>query len=267
MSNSCAGDAFASGEVQVLNPSGMGPVVLVCDHASNYIPEPYAALGLDEAQLQRHIAWDPGAMPVCLDMSKRLDAPVIAGGISRLIIDCNRPLDAADLIPATSELTLIPANQKIDEAERTRRIALSHQPFHDAVDQLISARLMLGLPTVLIAVHSFNPVYRGVSRPWQIGIIHDEDERLSSPLIAALQKVDGLNVGINQPYSPADLVYYTIERHARARNLPCVMIEIRNDEIETAAEQGRWAALLSEILAELTIEPGATSNDQGQDIA
>jgi predicted N-formylglutamate amidohydrolase len=103
----------------------------------------------------------------------------------------------------------------------------------------------------MITVHSFTPVYRGKSRPWQIGIIHDDDERLSAPLIAALEAQAGIAVGDNEPYSPADRVYYTLERHARSRELPCVMIEIRNDEIAGTQEQVRWAEMLAAIFREI----------------
>ena len=112
----------------------------------------------------------------------------------------------------------------------------------------------------LVSVHSFNPVYRGENRPWHIGILHDEDERLSRPLIAALQPLAGTTVGDNQPYSPADRVYFTLERHARSRGLPCVMIEIRNDEISGEAGQRKWAEQLSRIFTDLEPDEGQKPN-------
>ena len=104
---------------------------------------------------------------------------------------------------------------------------------------------------MLVSVHSFTPVYRGKSRPWQIGIIHDDDTRLSAPLISALQNLRGIDVGINEPYSPADRVYFTLEKHGRSRGLPCAMIEIRNDEIADDAGQRKWADLLASIFSSL----------------
>ena len=104
-----------------------------------------------------------------------------------------------------------------------------------------------GRETWLVSVHSFTPIYKGVSRPWHIGIIHDDDERLAAPLIAALRRVPGINVGVNEPYSPADRVYFTLEKHARSRGLPCAMIEIRNDEIGDEIGQRKWAERLAGI--------------------
>jgi predicted N-formylglutamate amidohydrolase len=196
----------------------------------------------------RHIAWDPGALPVSLKMAESLDAVLIEAGVSRLAIDCNRPLDAPDLIPPVSETTPIPGNVALTEQQRAERIALSWQPFHETIEELVAERLAAGRETWLVTVHSFTPVYRGVARPWQIGILHDDDERLSAPLVAALKRAGNLTVGDNQPYSPADRVYFTLERHARSRGLPCARIEIRNDEISGEMEQRRWAERLAALL-------------------
>lgn len=244
----------AKGVVRVTNRAGASPYIFVCDHASNWLPPELGTLGLAETDMLRHIAWDPGALPVALTIADRLDAALVEAGVSRLAIDCNRPLDAPDLIPQISETTLVPGNAALTEKERAGRIALSWQPFHDAIEQLVGERIAAGRETRLVSIHSFTPVYKGVERPWEIGIVHDGDERLSAPLIAALKTVGGFTVGDNQPYSPADRVYFTLERHARSRGLPCVMIEIRNDEIADAQGQGRWAGRLAAHLASLRVE-------------
>jgi predicted N-formylglutamate amidohydrolase len=240
--------------VTIMNRDGRSPVVLVCDHAANALPEEFGTLGLSAADLDRHIAWDPGAEPVARRLAEALDAVLVESRISRLVIDCNRPLDAPDLIPVVSETTTIPGNQELSPEQRARRVALAYDPFHGAIEDVVSQRLAAGRETRLVSVHSFTPVYKGVSRPWHIGIIHDEDRRLAAPLIAALRSLRGVTVGVNQPYSPADRVYFTLERHARSRGLPCAMIEIRNDEISAPAGQRRWADLLSAIFADIDLE-------------
>jgi predicted N-formylglutamate amidohydrolase len=238
--------------------------VIVCDHASNFIPAEYGTLGLDASELERHIAWDPGALPVAERMAAALDAVLVQSCVSRLVVDCNRPLDAPDLIPVVSETTEIPGNRNLGADERAGRVALAHAPFHDAIDGLIAERLQVGRATQLVSVHSFTPVYKGVRRPWHIGIIHDDDRRLAAPLIEALQTMN-VSVGVNQPYSPADRVYYTLERHARSRRLPCAMIEIRNDEIGNIEQQKEWAGRLAGVFAAMRISPkrGETSEMDG----
>ncbi len=258
MNSEEADAARPAGLVQVLNREGRGRVVIACDHASNRLLPEHGTLGLDAGAFERHIAWDPGALPVSLHLSKLLDAPVVAGGLSRLVIDCNRPFDAPDLIPEVSETTVIPGNAGLGQEARRRRIEVAHKPFHDAIDGILSWRLRQGMETWLISIHSFTPVYKDIPRPWQIGILHDDDERLSRPMIEAFGRLDGIVVGDNQPYSPADRVYYTLERHARSRGLPCVMIEIRNDELLSAEGQAWWGDALGGVLSGVSLPMAGT---------
>lgn len=242
--------------VRVSNPDGASPYVFTCDHASNHMPEAFGTLGLAAGELDRHIAWDPGALPVARLMAEALDATLVETCVSRLVIDCNRPLDAPNLIPETSETTSIPGNAGLSDGDRDVRIALAWRPFHDAVERVVEMRTATGRETRLVSVHSFTPVYFGRQRPWHVGIIHDEDDRIAAPLIRALNGVAGIVVGDNEPYSPIDLVYFTLERHARSRGLACAMVEIRNDVIATGAGQAKWARLLAAILEKLNIAGG-----------
>jgi predicted N-formylglutamate amidohydrolase len=236
--------------VVILGGGGSGPFVITCDHASNFVPSEFGGLGLKAADLHRHIAWDPGALGVSREMSKRLGAPLVCGGVSRLVIDCNRSLDASDLIAELSEDTVIPGNAGLSAAQREARIAKHYEPFHAAVDAAVSRKTARGLAPGVIAVHSFNPVYKGVSRPWEIAIIHDDDDAWAQGIVDRLRSFGGLYVGVNEPYSPKDGVYYTLERHARSRGLPAVMIEIRNDETADQKSQQRWGGLLAEIVGD-----------------
>ena len=249
-------DSAAARSVRVTNPRGAGHFVFTCDHASNFLPPEYGTMGLPEAQLSRHIAWDPGALPVARLLAAALDATLVETCISRLVLDCNRPLDAPDLIPPVSETTAIPGNANLSDAEREARIARCWRPFHDTVEAVVADRLATGRGAWLVSVHSFTPVYKGERRPWQVGIIHDDDTRLAALLIAALKGEGGLTVGVNEPYAPADRVYFTLEAHARPRGLPCAMIEIRNDEIADEAGQARWADLLERALRPIRLADG-----------
>lgn len=256
--------AGADDAVRITNPAGRSAIVLICEHASNRIPDKFGTLGLNASDLVRHIAWDPGALPVARMLSEALDAVLIESTVSRLVIDCNRPLDAPDLITTKSELTGIPGNTGLNDAERAERIALSWTPFHQTVEGVLDRRLGAGMPTAVVSIHSYNPTWKGMARPWHAGIIHDDDERMSRPIIERLSARNGLVIGDNEPYAPADLVYYTIERHARSRGLPCAMIEIRNDEIADAAGQRRWSDLFAEILSDKNVTGFAGGNKAGR---
>jgi predicted N-formylglutamate amidohydrolase len=237
-----AGDA-----VRVEGRRDAGRFLIVCDHASNALPSRYGDLGLDAERLASHIAWDPGALAVARGLAERLGAPLVHSTVSRLVVDVNRPPTAPDLIVETSETTRIPGNADLSEAERQRRVAAVHAPYHAAIERVVDARLAAGRATSLIAIHSFEPVYRGVRRPWPVGVIFDRDRRLADILIQGLGAA-GLDVGVNAPYSPADRVYYTLSRHGEARGLACVMLEIRNDLIRSAEAGAAWAERLASLL-------------------
>jgi predicted N-formylglutamate amidohydrolase len=233
------------------NPEGAGPFVIVCDHASNRIHEEFQSLGYDGDALETHIAWDPGALAVSRRLSSRLDAPLFWPNVSRLVIDCNRPPDSPSIV-VESEGRPVPANRGLGTAERTRRLDRIHAPYHDAIDACLARRLAAGLATALIAVHSFTPVFLGKARPWRVGIVFDDDARMADALIGGLAADPALTVGINEPYSPADQVYYTVSRHADPHGLPAAMIEIRNDEIGNEDGQRIWADRLANILVAAT---------------
>jgi len=234
--------------VSVENESGVGPFVIVCEHASHHVPAQLDNLGLGPVDLARHIAWDPGALGVARALAIELDAPLVFCNISRLVIDCNRDPAMFDAIPETSEDTPIPGNRGISAADRAWRIETVYRPFHQALADVL-AKKRAQAHTALIGIHSFTPFYRGGVRPWHIGILFDKDLSLSTPLLTALRTDAGLIVGENEPYSPGDRVYHTLDRHAQALGEPSVMIEIRNDLLATPEAQADWGARLGAIIA------------------
>ncbi|WP_417770119.1 N-formylglutamate amidohydrolase [Stappia sp.] len=234
--------------VRIDNAQGRGAIVLLCDHASRRLPADFGDLGLDAAARRAHIAWDPGALGVSRHLSGLLDAPLVWPDLSRLVIDCNRDTAAPDLIPALSELTEVPGNRDLSGTERARRIALAHTPFHARIGDLLDARAAAGLPSVVVSIHSYTPVYKGVSRPWPVGILSNRDRRVADAMIADLARQGIADIGDNQPYAPGDGVYYTVGRHGEARGLACVMVEVRNDEIMDAAGESLWAVRLEAAL-------------------
>ena len=238
-----------AGSVRTINANGASPFVLVCDHASNRFPERYGDHGLTPHQRLMHIAWDPGALPVSLGLVDLLDAPLVHSTVSRLIIDCNRDINAVDLIPTVSERTDIAANVGITQAERDYRIQSFHAPFHAAIDALLEARQAAGRETILVTVHSFTPTYKDVIRPWQVGLIHGTHDSFTRALFAALREDDpALNTGWNEPYSARNGVTYTLEHHGDGRGLPATMIEIRHDEILEPPGVAAWADRLARTL-------------------
>ena len=238
----------ASGAVAVKNRDGHGAFVLTCDHASAHIPPSYAGLGLPATELQRHIAWDIGALGLAEQLSGLLDAPLLHPTVSRLLLDVNRDPGAHDSIVVTSEDTVIRGNHSIDAFERQHRRDWIYAPYHREIEALVAARIAARKPTAIISIHSFTPVFKGMPRRWQVGVLSHRDRRMADPLLRELHADAGLEVGDNQPYAPRDGVYHTLERHAEAHGLPCVMLEIRNDLIRDIPGQLSWAERLAPLL-------------------
>lgn len=228
--------------VDLRNPERSGACLIVCEHASSFIPPQYGDLGLDAAARTSHIAWDPGAFEVAQRMAALLDAPLLAQGASRLLYDCNRPPHESSAVPQVSEVYRIPGNEGLSPEQRAERAALFYHPFRDALAAAIEARRQ---PPVLVTVHSFTPVWHGVSREVEIGILHDADSRLADAMLAEAGKEPGFVVRRNEPYGPQDGVTHTLVVHALPRGLPNVMIEIRNDLIAETGDQQAIAERLA----------------------
>lgn len=231
--------------VSVTNAGGRRELVLVCEHASNYIPPQFDGLGLDESALQSHIAWDPGARGVALHLSALLDAPVVTQNVSRLIYDCNRPPDAEAAMPAVSEIFAVPGNTSLTSIERDLRTLTYYHPFADALTSLVDTRINVRTPPALITIHTFNPTYSGAVRAFDLGILHDVDTRLADLLLDTMGDQRRFDVRRNQPYGPRDGVTHTLKTHALPHGLPNVMIEIRNDLVATPDAERQMAEWLA----------------------
>jgi predicted N-formylglutamate amidohydrolase len=235
------------------NAAGRSPFLLTCDHYGRLIPRALGDLGLPAAELTRHIAWDIGIAGVAERLSNHLDAHLIAQRYSRLVIDCNRPPCVASSIPVVSEATAVPRNEGLTPAAAQARRQSIFEPYHRRIAEAIDRRLREGMPTVLVSLHSFTPIYAGVARPWHVGTLYHRDTRLP-PLLLRLFRGEGdLVVGDNEPYAVSDETDYTIPVHAEARGLMNTGIEIRQDLIGDQAGEQSWADRLARILGE--IEP------------
>lgn len=248
--------AAAPGTVEILNAQANGPAVLLCDHASNRVPADIGDLGLPAGEMERHIAYDIGAAAVTREMSRLMQAPALLHGYSRLLLDPNRAPDDPTLIPVISDGTIVPANRGIDAAARKARIARYHQPYHEAIAGILDGRKARGQRAAVISLHSFTPCLRNNrKRPWEVGVLWDEDGRLPVPFMAALE-ANGVVVGDNEPYSGRNSHGYTIEHHAMPAGLPHVLIELRQDLIAEKAGQMHWAGVLAQVLMPLLADEG-----------
>jgi predicted N-formylglutamate amidohydrolase len=239
---------IGSGEpsaVEIFHGEGRAPVLITCDHASRAVPRALEGLGLDPELLAQHIGWDIGAAEVTRRLAVLLDAPAVLAGYSRLVVDCNR--DPGDLtsMPEMSDGVTVPGNRGLSAAARAHRLAALFTPYHAAIEAALNAYAGRGVAPAVLSIHSFTPTMNGIARPWQVGILWDEDGRIAAPLIAGLRADPSLAVGDNEPYSAREPVGYTMRHHAVRRGLPHVAVELRQDLIAESPGAAAWAARLA----------------------
>jgi predicted N-formylglutamate amidohydrolase len=237
--------------------SAPGPLLFVCDHASNALPARYGTLGLDEGEFATHIASDIGAAVVTRALAQAYGAPAVLARWSRLLIDLNRGADDPTLVMKLSDGRIIPGNRHADEAEIAKRLSAFHAPYHAAIAAELDAARAQNIVPVIVSMHSFTPVWKGFRRPWEVGVLWDKDDRLARPLLAAFARA-GLNAGDNEPYD-GELEGDCLNIHGTKRGLPHVLIEIRQDLIANDDAARVFAARLKPILDETLAAMGTPS--------
>nr|TFG55386.1 MAG: DUF1244 domain-containing protein [Hyphomicrobiales bacterium] len=218
-------------------------LLFLCDHASNVVPAALERLGLPEDAFKTHIAYDIGAGALTAALAERFEAPSVLGKWSRLVVDLNRGHDDPTVVMRLSDGRIIPKNRDITQPEIINRITHYHAPYHAEIERRIAEIQAGGCIPVLISIHSFTPVWRGVMRPWQFGILWDRDDRLAKPLIDRLKHEENLTIGDNEPYVGTlenDCMY----RHGTMNGLPHALIEVRQDLIADDEAVSQVAALL-----------------------
>lgn len=238
--------------VRIENPDGTGPVLFVSDHDANTVPAALDRLGLPDEELGRHIGYDPGVARIANRLTARFDAPLIATGYSRLVVDCNRVPYIPGSIPSVSDGTPVPGNRDLDGDAMRARYAELFDPYHTAIAGHLDR--VSASPPLLVALHSFTPKLRvgGGDRPWHIGFLWGTDDRATARMIElfAARNPDVI-VGTNQPYSGGTPGGYTVPVHAERRGLHNLTLEFRQDLVTDPAGGDAWADRFGDALAEL----------------
>lgn len=238
--------------VGVVNRGSDSRFFVICDHAGNAVPRRLDNLGLPQAELDRHIGIDIGALPVAENLAERLGSTLVYQRYSRLLVDCNRQPHAPTVMAEVADGTEVPGNLGLDAASREARVTEVMDPYHTTIKACLDARAASGRSTLLVSMHSFTPrlLAKPADRPWSIGLCWGEDDQLSRHVLAHLTEDDGeLVIGANQPYT-VDMVHdYSIPVHGEDRGLPYVEIEVRQDLLAHETAQLQWAERLARVLS------------------
>ncbi len=233
---------------EIVDKGAACPILIVCDHASNALPNGYGSLGLPPALLQHHIAWDPGAADMARHLASAFKTRAILCGFTRLLIDANRGDSDPTLITAISDGNIIAGNVDLDADERARRQARFHNAYHGAIKAEVDRHLAEDRVPLLLSIHSFSPETHGKVKPWHLGVLWDRDSRLARPLMEHFGRQEHIIAGNNKPYSgaiPGDCM----NRHGTGRGLPHVLIEFRQDLISDRSGLETWGHHLYEALS------------------
>lgn len=236
----------------VQNADSSSALILICDHASRYIPDEYDNLGIEDSSLlYRHVAWDIGIRDVTSRLTDRLNVTAVYTEFSRLLVDANRYPDNNSSMPEISDGIEVPANHNLSDKERQHRIDTYFMPYHQRITSLLDAKIAVGITPVLIAMHSFTPVMQSYERPWHIGVLWDQDARVADPLLRYLNKNPSLCVGDNEPYSAREPLGYSMNEYGTKRNLPHATVEIRQDLIDTHHGAEAWANIMTDAISHI----------------
>ncbi len=238
---------------EIVNGGEAVPVVLVCEHAGRKIPAALGDLGMSQAMLDAHIAWDIGAGKVARHLSQLLAATLVLQPYSRLVVDCNRPPDVTESIPPVSDGHVVPGNTDMTESGRKLRLKEIFEPFDSAVGKLLNAP---GIRAAF-AIHSFTPrLAGGEHRPWHIGICSRKDLQSARKIVSAIQRQEpGFEVAVNEPYRIEDRSDWFVPQYCEPRNLAHSLIEIRNDLLVTDEGCAHVAKLLAVAITEVLEVP------------
>lgn len=229
---------------RLIGDTAPGGVLIESDHASARVPDDID-LGIDPALLHEHIAIDIGVAEVAELLVQRPGHAAFLGHVSRLVCDFNRDEHGPSVAPIASDGHAIPGNA-LDHAGHEARLARFYRPYHAALTALIDRMA----PSLILSLHSFTPRLASqpkVVRPWHIGILYNRDRRGAALALDWLQAEPGLVVGDQQPYS-GELLNATMDRHAEARGLLYVGVEVRQDLIGEAQGQAQWAERLARMI-------------------
>jgi predicted N-formylglutamate amidohydrolase len=232
--------------VSIFNKDGRSRLLLVCEHASSFIPAHFNNLQLSDDVLHSHAALDIGANDLARAISLLLDAPLVSTTVSRLVYDCNRPFGASGAIPQESEVYQIPGNLGLSDAEVGDRFEKYYLPFETAISDCLAE---FADPPIFITIHSFTPVYHGEARSVDIGIIYEQDSRLTDQAVRLAKNQTTLCVEANKPYGPEDGVTHTLGLHGNNNDLLNAMIEVKNDLLDSVEKCQEMALTVATMIS------------------
>jgi predicted N-formylglutamate amidohydrolase len=216
-----------------------GSLLIIVDHANNFIPSKYKNLGLPKYLTESHIAYDLNILNLAKQINTLLESDIVYGENSRLIIDLNRGQNDPTLIPSISDKKIIPGNIGISSKEFNFRKRKFYNNYHSKIKNIVNEKKI----KLIISMHSFNPYFKGKKRKTEIGILSNKDRRYSDLLIRQMAKSKSYIIGDNVPYK-GELKDDTLYKHGLKKNILHTLIEVRNDLINTEIKVNKMSQFI-----------------------
>ncbi len=243
---------------RIENASGAAQALVLCDHASFRVPRALKDMGLKKNVLKRHIGWDIGAEDAALHIARAFGAPAVIAQYSRLVVDLNRGPHYRECMPETSDHVKIPANADLNKKDREQRLAEIYRPYHKAAARVIDRQIAAKRPPLILSIHSMTPRMDGVSRPWHMSLLWNREAKLARCVAQALRRArPDILVGENEPYTLTGerFVGSTIWRHTEERGLPYLLVEFRQDLVDTRQKAAAWAEVFIKAVRPVLDDP------------
>ncbi len=250
----------ATSPYRVIHPHASSGVVLTCEHRANRLPRSIRPTAVERHVLRSHWGFDIGAWALTRVVSRALGAPAIGGTWSRLLVDLNRAVDDPTFAREVAGGVRLSWNSPLAKRALATRATVVHAGYHAALDRLIAARVALGARPVLVAIHTFTPELDGERRPFDAGVLFDEDEALAVRCASALRE-SGLDVRHNEPYSGRAGMMYAVDRHAWHYRLACLELELNQGLFDRAGAAERLGRAVARALTRITSRAATSSGD------
>ena len=236
--------------------------LVTCEHGGKRISSRYrACFAGQEALLESHRGFDPGALAMARTLAAQLKAPLIFSTVSRLLVDLNRSQGHPQLHAACIRL--------LPEACRRQIIEKYYLPFRAKVEMAIVQALGHGKRVIHFSSHSFTPILDGLVRTADVGLLYDPTRTDEAALcrqwhICLKAREPSLRVRRNYPYcGKSDGFTSFLRRRFPADQYLGIELEINQSSVLSSGKAWRQRrALVMESLTQALDQLGRKATDR-----
>lgn len=144
-------------------------LIITCEHGGNEIPPTYHAFFQHKKQaLNSHRGYDLGTLDLFEEVKYLADFS-LKSEVSRLLVELNRSLHHRQLFSEVSKEFSVEKKEEI--------LQQYYFPYRNSVEKQIETWIRLNEKVVHLSLHSFTPIFNGIERNTDFGILYDSSKR------------------------------------------------------------------------------------------